>query len=288
MRDHPPLGIGLVGGLLAILICAPLLGGDHRAERSGPEDPRADRRLFAATAVATASALLFVSLLATVVLRPAWCPAQICPAVPTYPLGVHDNNLEVFYTATQSAIYVIPGAVRQYSLGQHNLPRGTGAIRIDESAPPYRVVIGVHSLQRDLHAGLIIEQVTAVIDAVAAPPEPLDVWNAGANNDFSSNPYRATYRGEPVGAQLIAFSLHEPTTYTDLREGESDAIDVQLTSTVVASIRFHLEVSYAVKGNATLRTLALRAYTFTLVFADAANWHGYQLGPDGHFLPAAA
>jgi hypothetical protein len=288
MRDHPPLGIGLVGGLLAILIFAPLLGGNNRPERSRDEARRADRRLYTVTAVATASALLFVSLLGTVVVRPTWCPTEICPAVPTNPLGVHDTNLEVFYTATQSAAFVIPGDVAQYSLGQHNLPRGTGAIRFDETFSPYRVVIGVHSLQRDLHAGLIVQQVSVVIDAVAAPPDPLDVWTAGAPNDFASNPYRATYRGEPAGAQLIAFSTHEPPTYTDLGEGESDAIDVQLMSTVVASIRFHLEVTYSVKGEATLRTLALKAYSFTLVFANAANWHVYQLGPDGRFAPAAS
>ena len=92
----------------------------------------------------------------------------------------------------------------------------------------------------------------------------------------------------PSCPPLIAFSTHEPPTYTDLREGESDAIDVQLTSTVVASIRFHLEVSYTDKGDATLHTLALKTYTFALVFADVANWHRYQLGPDGHFQPSGA
>jgi hypothetical protein len=288
IRDHPPLGIGLVGGLLAILIFAPLLGGDDEANRSRADITRADRRLFAATAVSTLSALLFVSLLTTVIFRPAWCPSELCPAVPTNPLGVHDANLEVFYTATQSSTYVIPGAVSQYSLGQHNLPRGASAIRIDKDYPPYRVVIGVHSLQRDVRAGLFIQQVTVVVDSVAVPPTPLNVWNPGPPNNFSSNPYRATYRGEPVGAQLIAFSTHEPPTYTDLREGESDEIDVQLASTAVASITFHIEVTYNVKGDATLHTLSLKAYSFTLVFAKAANWHAYQLGPDGHFVPAAS
>ncbi len=293
LRTHPPLGIGLVALLLALLIFAPLFSGGGGGS-DGPREESASRGisrgLIGATAVSTITAMLFVSLLATVVIRPSWCPTAICPApiLITNPLGIHDSNLEIFYTATQSSTYVIPGDVTQYSLGQNNLPRGTGAVRIDETYPPYRAVIGVHSLQRDPSAGLIIQQVIVVIDSVATPPNPLAIWNQGTTNNFSSNPYHATYRGEPAGSQLIAFSDNDPPTYVDLRAGESDEIDVQLLSTVQAAIAFHIEVVYTVKGDATLHTLDLQKHEFFLDFGAAGDWHVYQIGPDGRFTPASA
>jgi hypothetical protein len=292
IRTHPPLGIGLLTVLLALLILAPLFGwgGGSRSPNGEGPDRGGARRLFVATAVSSTSVLLFVSLLGTVVLRPSWCPTSICPPSPYFPGGVNDGTLEVFYTATQSTQFVIPGDSAQYALGANNLPQATGASRsdvprTDPRFKPYRAVIGVRSLQRDTAAGLIIEQVVVVVDAVSAPATPLNVWSPGPPNDYSSNPYIASYRGEGAGARLVASSGHTPPTHTELRAGESDAIDVELTAQSPAAISFHLEVRYDVIGGAPLRTLAFTKHEFTLVFSDAANWHIYQLGPDGRFMP---
>lgn len=183
---------------------------------------------------------------------------------------------------------MIPNDVSQYSLAQNNLRRETSAIRIDETYPPYPAVIGVHSLQRKVGAGLIIQQVAILLDAVDTAPTPLNVWTTGAPNDFAGNPYLVTFRGEAAGARLIAASIHTTPTYTDLREGESDEIDLQFTARQVGANRFHVEVAYTVKGDAVVHVVALTKHDFAVVFGDATNWHRYQLGPDGHFALAGS
>jgi hypothetical protein len=284
LRLHPPVGIALLVILLGLLILAPLLGpgGGPRQFTRGP-----GVRLLLATAVSTLSALLFISLLVTVVVRPAWCPAEICPApvLVTNPLGVHDANLELFPTAVQSATFAIPDDPASYSLAQNNLPRSIGAQRTDETYPPYRGVVGLHSLQRGAHDSLTIQQVAVVLDTAAAPDQPLDVWNAGSDVEYNSDPYQAIYRGEPAGARLIAFSAHTPPTHVLLREGESDEVDLQVTSTQVAALTFHVEVTYSLNaGDFALHTLSLPT-KYQVVFSDHANWYLYQL-QDGHFVPA--
>lgn len=293
LRVHPPVGIGLLVVLLGLLILAPLFGGDPHGARqfgTGPDSgPGPRQRLLLATAVSTLSALLFVVLLVTVVVRPAWCPTEICPApvLVTNPLGVHDANLEIFPTAVQSSTFVIPNDPAGYSLAQNNLPRGIGALRSDETYPPYRAVIGVHSLQRGANDSLTIQQVAAVIDSVATPDVPLDVWNAGTDVDYNSDPYQAIYRGEPAGASLIAFSTHTPPTHVLLREGESDEIDLQITAKQPVVLLFHVEVTYSLNsGDFAQHTLSLPT-TYQLVFSDQSNWHLYQL-QDGHFVPAGS
>lgn len=298
IRAHPPLGIGLVALLLALLIFAPLLGwggGSAHADTTPPIARTAgvSRRLLMATAVSTVTALLFVSLLGTVIVRPAWCPTQICPGPVTNPLGANDGTLEVIYAATQSAFSVIPGDVTSYSLARNNLPHGIGAARIDAAggaaySQPYRAVIGVHSLQLTPGSGLVIEQVSVVLDAVAPAPSPLNVWSPGAPNDYSSNPYLAVYHGEPAGAHLVASSQRQPPTHTELGEGQSDELDIQIMSATPVDIRFHIEVIYSVKGGAPLAVLALKKHEFEVAFGDASNWRGYRLGSDGQFTPNGA
>ena len=302
IRAHPPLGIGLVALLLALLIFAPLLGlggGGSGARADAPQRGGGSpgggggRRLFAATAVSTVTALLFVSLLGTVIVRPSWCPQEICPGPVTNPFGNNDGTLEIIYAATQSAFSAIPGDVASYSLARNNLPHGIGALRIDPAGgaaytQPYRAVVGVHSLQLTPGSGLVIEQVTVVLDAVTPAPVPLNVWTPGAPNDYNHNPYLAVYHGEPAGARLVALSQHQPPTHTELGEGQSDELDIQLKATTTADIRFHVEVTYSVKGGAPLLVLSLKKHEFEVTFGDASNWNAFRLDNNGGFVPAGS
>ncbi|HEX6819988.1 MAG TPA: hypothetical protein VF120_16555 [Ktedonobacterales bacterium] len=288
LRVHPPVGIALLVISLGLLILAPLFGGDpHGASQfsAGP-GPGPRQRLLLATAVSALSALLFISLLVTVVVRPSWCPSEICPApvLVTNPLGVHDADLEVFPTAVQSTTFAIPSDPASYSLAQNNLPRNTGALRSDETYPPYRVVVGVHSLQRGANDSLTIEQIAAVIDAVSTPDVPLNVWNAGADVDYTSDPYQAMYRGEPAGASLIAFSTHTPPTHVLLREGESDEIDLQVTAKQPVVLQFHVELTYNLNGGDFAQHTLSLPQQYKVVFSDSSNWHVYQL-QNGQFVP---
>jgi hypothetical protein len=201
-------------------------------------------------------------LLATVLVRPTWCPRALCPAPVTLtnPSGAHDDYLELVPTAVQSATYLIPGDPSLYTLQGNNLPHEVGVVRIDDAAyPPYRVVLGVHSLQGGVHDGLLIEQITIVIDSVTAPPTPLDVWHAGAPLDYRKQPYQALYRGEGPGAQLQAFSTTTPPTQIYLQPGGSDEIDLRLVGRAVGAIRFHVQVLYRVTSQSTLHLLELTA-----------------------------
>ena len=290
LRLHPPVGIGFLVILLGLLILAPLLGpGDSGSTSPASPGPGPRTRLLLATAVSTVSALLFISLLVTVIVRPSWCPNEICPApvLVTNPLGVHDAHLEVFPAALQSATFAMPNAPATYSLSQNNLPREIGALRIDETYPPYRVVVGVHSLQRGANDSLTIQQIAVVLDRVSQPDQPLDVWNAGTDANYNSDPYQAIYRGEPSGAHLIAFSTHTPPTHVLLREGQSDEIDLQLTSKQIGALWFHVEVTYSLNGGDFAQHTLSLPHQYAVVFADQTNWHLYQL-QDGHFVPAAS
>jgi len=287
LRSPSLAGLGLIGLLLALIIFSPLFafsGGPPGPEGFGRGGPRA--ALYSSLAISTISTLLFVSLLGTVLIRPSWCPTAICPAPApvTNPHGVHDANLEVFYTAVQSSAYLIPGDPAQYSVQQGNLPQQTGALRIDEPFGPYRAVIGVHNLRRGANDAILIERVIVLIDRVDAPPVPLQVWNAKSDIDYHSNPVEATYRGEPAGTMLNAFSITTPPTQVHLTEGESDEIDVQLVSTQVARVQFRVQVAYRLTSESEVHSLTLQQ-SFDLIFAHAANWHIYQL-QDGRFVPA--
>jgi hypothetical protein len=47
-------------------------------------------------------------------------------------------------------------------------------------------------LRRDTDDAILIEQAPTLIDRVAAPPVPLQVWNASSAIDYHSNPVQAT------------------------------------------------------------------------------------------------
>src|SRR5262249_56886404 len=119
------------------------------------------------------------------------------------------------YTATETATNLIPGDVSQYSQAQRNLPQDTGAIRSDvASYPPYKAVIGVHSLQRVAGTGLIFQQIQLVLHQVEAPPHPCNISVAGGGVDYTRNPYLVTYGGQGPGARLTSPPSHPTPLYT--------------------------------------------------------------------------
>ncbi|MBV9688676.1 MAG: hypothetical protein JO202_03090 [Ktedonobacteraceae bacterium] len=237
------------------------------------------------TAMPVVGYMLFAILLVVVLIRPAWCPTSICPApqlVPiTNPQGIHDDNLEIYLTAIQSASYVIPDDPARYSLG--NLPTSISAVRKDSQAP-YRVVLGVHSLQQG-HYGMIIEEVALVVTQVPPVPSPLNVWINSPGLDYHSNPYKVIYKGQAVGTTLAAtYDTSIPNGYVQLAPGEADELDIQVVSPEIARLQFQVEVTYRVTNESQLHTLMLPK-VFEVVFSDVSNWHARYL-KDGHLVPS--
>ena len=227
--------------------------------------------------------VLFATLLIIVLLRPAWCPALLCPApqfVPiTNPQGIHDSNLEIYLTAIQSASYVISDNPARYSLS--DLPVSISAVRIDRQTP-YQVVLGVHSLQRGRY-GIIIEEVALLVEQIPLMPYPLNVWTHSLGLDYHSNPYQVMYRGQVVGTTLAAIYVPLPNAHVQLAPGEADELDVHVVSGTLADLRFQLQVIYRVSNESQLHTLLLPK-VFEVVFSDISNWHSYHI-KDGHLVP---
>jgi hypothetical protein len=281
-RRYPLEAFVIGGAFIAIFIAALILS-------SKPDDPNNGVRtwhlspwVFSA-AISTICLSLFLALLATVLIRPSWCPSMICPSHEpiTNPNGIHDANLEVYVITTQSTAFLIPGDPEQYT--GSNLPESIGAVRIDEKAPPflYRVVLGVHSLQQG-QFGIVLEQVNLVIRQVPAMPRPLNVWIKGQPLTFNTNPYQVIYHGQLAGHTLPATYVPSPFGGVELAPGEADQLNLQVRSSTLADIQFQVQIIYRVTNESQRHTLML-PFNFEVVFSDASNWHMYLL-QSGHFV----
>jgi hypothetical protein len=283
LKERPPLGIALMIVLLVPIVLAPLL-----TSRDDAPDSHGSRRakvspLILSVTTSACSAALFLALLATVVTRPTWCPASICPpAVEKLPLGaVSDTNLAVWPSAVQSFAYAIPGVPEQYSVAKDDL---MGAVRIDQEYPPYRVLIGVRNLRDDpnkANNGIIVEQVRLHIDQVVVPGV-LNVWTAGYDTPSEGTTLEATYRGEPATATLTALPVASPSSVVTLERGQTSAFDLQVRAQVAGEISFRVEVRYRVTSKSVSQYLML-ATPYTVVFGAAPNWHEYHRVGD-HFV----
>ena len=258
----------------------------HDSEWAANEEaPRYRRVVWYATGISTSSLLLSFILVATVILRPPWCPMALCPApqLVVNPQGVHDSNIEVYFQAIQSPSYYFSGSPAHYTL--NNLPMEASALRIDtHQQRPYRVVLGIHSLQQG-RFGLIIEQVVFVVKQATLMPSPLHVWTQSETRDYHSNPSQVRYEGQDTGARLLA--MYTPSNglidgRVQLIPGESDELDIQVTSLVVADLHFQLEVTYRVINESREQTIHL-PMTFEVIFSNASNWHPYHL-QNGHLI----
>lgn len=260
--------------------------GTPAIARTNRQAPRRYRRPWLRiSALSIVSLALCVSLLFVFLPKPSWCPTTLCPpSQSTVNLqGIHDSNLQVTLHTIQSSSYAFSGNPGQYTLD--NLPRDRSALRIDTPMQkPYRVVLGVTSLQQG-HFGLIIEQVVLVVKQVTLVPLPLRVWTQGESQDYIGNIYQVSYDKQDAGANLLA--SYRPSNgnidgMAQLIPGESDELDVQVTSQVVADLQFQVEVKYRVINESREQTLLL-PNTFEVIFSDASNWSPYHM-ENGHLL----
>ena len=180
IRSRPPIGIGLGVLLLLVLILAPLLGSSPDESDQPPEASRPHTRLWLATSTSLVTTALLFSLIGLIAIRPSWCPTSICPApryiVVTNPHGVNDGVMESFYLAQQGDAFGMTQDPATYTFT--TLPSSINAVEIGSTAQPYRAVIGIHSLQRDTHYGLVIDGVDVLLDRAMPVTGPVNVYLA--------------------------------------------------------------------------------------------------------------
>src|SRR6266516_107009 len=295
--EQHPIGSPIIGGvLLLITLTALLISFGPEPQNTGNTPNRKKewygRLLIFATAISTTSSIFSTTLLVVVLARPSWCPTLLCPQLPTVtkivtnPQGIHDANLEIYFITFQSASYVIPGnsIENPLYLPDYKNPRSIGAVRINSQlSSVYRVVLEAHSLYQGEYS-ILIDQVAVVIKKVLSGPRPLDVWTKGSLLNYAANPYQVIYDGQESGQVLPATYLPVPYARVQLTSGESDQLDVQVTSHVLADIQFHMQVTYQIATESQKYTLTLPT-VFEVVFSDAENWHLYAL-QGGSFVPA--
>ncbi len=286
---HPITSI-IVGALFMLFSFLAWFLSREQEPKDGEEEPNQrmppnTQRWVTATIMSTASFMLCFILLAVVLIRPPGCPTYLCPPpiLILNPHSIHDDNVEVYFQTLQSTSYWLPDDPTSYT--SSNLPRDVSAQRIDGGTrSPYRVVLGVHSLQQG-RFGLIIEQVNLVVKQVSLIPYPLRVWIENESRDYHSNLYQVKYRGQPAGTTL-------PATYTPLAEahvqlipGEADELDVEVISNVVIELHFQIQIAYRVSNEAQPHLLTL-PNVFEIIFSNASNWQPYHL--QGGFLVAGS
>lgn len=280
VRQHPGISLAIGIVLLLLTLVAVVIQRTERAQHEdqgpGVEIALSPSQLLASLAISTISTILFIGLLSTVLVRPSWCPATLCPAahIVTRQGAINDGTLEMYLTAIESAWYVIPGGPSKYAPGK--LPESIGAVQIgtQAGAAPYKVVLGIHSLQQG-QFGIIVQDVSLVVVHVSVTPRPLTVWHPGISLDYSSNPYEVNYIGQQTGAVLNAVYTPLPRAHVQLMPGEADDLDIQVVSPVPADVQFRVQVRYRVTNESVLNTLTL-PQVFEVIFAPASNWNVYS------------
>src|SRR6266496_612587 len=289
-----PVASPIIGGVLLFVALAALLMSfgpkpEPKGKNNGSKTAGRNKSYLwiTTTAMSTTSFLISSAFLMVVLVRPLWCPPQLCftpnPIILTDPKGVHDDNLELAFKTLNSMSYVLPGNPTHYSL--NDLPQDVGALRVDKKTSNgtptdvYQVILGVHSLLQDRYE-IIIDQVNIVVDRVDAVPQPLNVWLNGSPVNYTNNPYLAIYNGQKVGESFTAAYIPVPYAHVHLTTGESDVLTVQMSSQqFTASITFHVGVVYSLTSDPTPQrhTLRLLSKKFEVVFSNTKNWHAYQL-----------
>jgi len=277
-------GILLLATLSALIFSRRLeLGVVGRLSRL--QIAQSNRLWIGLTGVSSISFLLCLTLLGMVWFRPSWCPNTLCPLpqISTSSTGVHDSYLDLYPlpVPVQSSFYTLPGNLDQYS--QNNLPENIGAVSSGTQPPShFGIILGVHSLQQG-RFGIVIEQVAIVIESVPPMPRPLNVWASSPGGIYVTNIYQVTYRGEEKNTVLPAEFVSQLYGGIELDPGEADQLNIQVSSHMIADLRFRTQVTYRVSNESQLHVLLL-PHVFEVVFSDNSNWHVYRL-ENGRFLP---
>jgi hypothetical protein len=249
-----------------------------------------DRFTAALAALASGSTVTLVALVGVLLIRPEWCPSDLCVRPVALP-GVHDAHLDVSYGAVQATSFLIPGDVGAYD--QRHLPATTGPAAVPAAevgagrlavGDPLRIQVQLRDL--DAHGiGMFVEQVALLVRVAQPVPTRPAVWyQPSGTSALQVNPHTAVYEGQPAGGLVSAtYDTAVPGGHVTLQPGEVDQLTISVESTVSVRARFGVEVTYRIASEQQARTLTLAA-PFEVVFVDPRDWQPYTL-VGGHFLP---
>lgn len=298
VRSYPTLTVSVIAiGVLATLAAGLIVWRDPGMARSSRSAitswlQRPEVGLVSLS-VATASSVALVGLLAALMIRPAWCPTQICePGLAKYP-GPQDGYIGADVFAIQSDTILIPGDPAKYSLGHlpiANGPRTVAAVLaqpVTGANPPthplYRLVAKVQNLRAD-QGEMSIESIALIVTSATAPGR-VNAWRQGAVAEFEQNPFLASYSGQSPGMEITAIFAGTPQLgHVQLKPGESDVLTIRLWSPVPVDLTYRLQVTYRYLGNGRLRTFQIPKQV-EVVYASQLQWLEYELR-DGKLHPA--
>ena len=92
------------------------------------------------------------------------------------------------------------------------------------------------------------------------------MWKPGVSTTYIAYPYPVTYKGQTPGQLLYA----EPRQNVILKPGETDALSIQVMSTVTAYLQFQVQIFYQI-ANANPASPLTLPQTFQVVFSDVSN-----------------
>jgi hypothetical protein len=281
------LGFGLAFVLLSIFsfILVRRSNNPGTTVQDAPHPKIELSRVAFSTIISTTSFALFAALLATVLIRPGWCPTALCPAPAVIYAhnSVHDSNLELYYTDLQGDYYALPGNVAQYTAA--NAPHSIGVVRIDTAtARPYRLVFTLHSVRRSGY-DIIIENIMVHIQDVPITSRPLNVWMR-PSPQYLNYPFLATYSGQAPGTTLPAKFDTAVPSLLELGSGEADTVGLQIASASLADVRFTVSVQYRIANEATISAPLTLPGTYEVIFTTSSNWYLYSL-VGNHFTPSS-
>jgi hypothetical protein len=298
VKSYPVLTVSLIAiGMFATLAAALVVWRQPGVARASGSAIRGWLQLpvvgLSSLSIATASSIALVALLSLLMIRPAWCPAQICqPGLAQYP-GPQDGYIGADIFAIQSDTILIPGDPTTYSLG--HLPMADGRATVaavlaqpvtgasPPSNPPYRLVARIQNLRSD-QGEMSIESISLIVTRTTAPGH-INAWRRGAVADYEQNLFLAGYSGESPGTSISAIFEGTPRFgHVQLKPGESDVLTIRLWSGVPADVSYRLAITYRFLGRGELRSFQVPEQ-MEVVFASQLQWSEFQLR-DGKMQPA--
>jgi hypothetical protein len=277
VRAHQTISILISCLILAVSVLSWLIARVPLPEKKADTTLLLTHGLAISAFLTTTNTVICCAVLATILLKPAWCPDFLCPAPEPIlaATGTHDTELEAYFTAIQSPFIVLPNSP------SHSI----GALRIDrKNSQDYRVAFGVHNLLQHTPYPIVIENVSLIVVQTPPTPYPLRVQYIPPMRVYNSNIYQVAYRGQSAGGILTANYVAVPNANVQLEQGEADEIDLDVTSKLAIDLQFKIQITYHLSTDPTYHTLTIPG-TYEVIFSDATNWQQYQL-EKGHFIPS--